>query len=79
LPTYQKQLEALGEHVRKNPASLDARFLLAYHDLMLGHAKEAKELLAEIVAKVPRDKQAAELLKQAEKAAKAAGEAKAPR
>lgn len=70
LPTYEKQLEALGEHVRKNPTSLDARFLLAYHDLMLGHAKEAKELLAEIVAKVPKDKQAAELLKQAEKAAR---------
>ncbi len=76
LPAYEKHLEALGEHVRKNPASLDARFLLAYHDLMLGHPKEAQELLAEIAAKVPKDKQAAELLKQAEKAAKARGEGK---
>lgn len=76
LPTYEKQLGALGEYVRKNPASLDARFLLAYHDLMLGHAKEAKDLLVEIVAKVPKDTQAVELLKQAEKAAKAPGDAK---
>jgi hypothetical protein len=73
LPTYEKQLQALAQHVGKNPTSLDAKFLLAYHDLMLGHPQEAKELLLEIVSKVPKDKQAAELLQRAEKALKTAG------
>ena len=77
LPTYTKQLDALGEFVRKNPSSLDAKFLLAYHDLMLGHGREAKELLAEIVSKAPKDNVAVQLLKSTEgTAAKTAPAAK---
>ena len=65
LPTYTAQLDALRKFLRENPSSLDARFLLAYHDLMMGHVEKAKLLLTEVVAKSPQDKVAAQLLKQA--------------
>ena len=39
----------------------DARFLLAYHNLMMGHTTEAKELLTQETAKAPNDKVAAGL------------------
>jgi cytochrome c-type biogenesis protein CcmH/NrfG len=64
LPTYEKQMNALSSYVQKNPSVTDASFLLAYHDLMMGHHTEAKELLTHVVAKVPQDKVAVELLKQ---------------
>ena len=42
LPTYEKQLNALSSYVEKNPSLTDPRFLLAYHNLMMGHRTEAK-------------------------------------
>jgi tetratricopeptide (TPR) repeat protein len=61
--TYDKQLDALVKYVRDNPSSLDGRFLLAYHNLMMGHAAEGKQQLAEVVSMAPQDKLAAEFLK----------------
>ena len=42
----------------------------AHAALILGHNPEAKKLLDEIVAKVPQDKVAAELVKQIEEASR---------
>ena len=66
LPTYTKQWDALKKYLADNPSSMDARFLAAYHNLMLGYASQAKTLLATVVAKVPQDKVAADLVKQIE-------------
>ena len=66
LPTYEKQWDALKKYRADHPSSMEATFLAAYHDLMLGHPTEAKGLLAELVAKVPQDKVATDLLKQIE-------------
>ncbi len=65
-PTYAKQLSELEQYVKKNPTSLDARFVLGYHYLMLGYRAEAKKQLAPVVSKAPWDKVAVQLLKQAE-------------
>ena len=73
VPTYEKQLKALTSYVAKNPSMTDARFLLAYHNLMMGHTTEAKELLTQETAKAPNDKVAAGLLKQLESGTGKAG------
>lgn len=64
-PTYAKQLGALEQFLKKNPSSLDARFLLGYHYVMLGHLKEAKEQLAPVVSKAAWDTVAVQLFKKA--------------
>jgi hypothetical protein len=61
--TYEKQLDALAKYVRENPSAVDGRFLLAYHNLMMGHTQEGKEQLAQVVGMAPQDKLAAEFLK----------------
>ena len=45
LEAYTKPLDAVVDYVRKNPTSAEGRFLLAYHDLMMGHHAEGKEQL----------------------------------
>jgi cytochrome c-type biogenesis protein CcmH/NrfG len=64
-PTYAKQLNALEQFLKKNPSSLDARFVLGYHYVMLGHLKEAKEQLTPVVSKAAWDTVAAQLFKKA--------------
>jgi hypothetical protein len=61
--TYDKQLDALVKYVGEKPSALDGRFLLAYHNLMMGHTQEGKEQLAQLVGMAPQDKLAAEFLK----------------
>jgi Flp pilus assembly protein TadD len=73
LPTYEKQLKALSAYVGKNPNMTDGRFLLAYHNLMMGHTNEAKVLLTQETAKAPKDRVAVELLKQLESGTGQAG------
>jgi tetratricopeptide (TPR) repeat protein len=60
---YTAQLRAL-EHYVGDHASADAgaRFLLAYHYLMLGHMKAADHQLARVVAMEPKDKLSANML-----------------
>ena len=64
LDAYTKPLDALVEYVRKNPASAEGRFLLAYHDLMMGHNPEGKEQLAMAIELAPQDKVAQQLMLQ---------------
>jgi len=64
LDAYTKPLDALVDYVRKNPASAEGRFLLAYHDLMMGHNPEGKVQLAQVIKLVPQDKVAEQLMLQ---------------
>jgi cytochrome c-type biogenesis protein CcmH/NrfG len=61
--TYTRQLRALEEHVRKEPKSADARFVLAYHYLVLGSKDEAVKQLKGVVSVQPQDKLSAALVK----------------
>jgi cytochrome c-type biogenesis protein CcmH/NrfG len=61
--TYTRQLRALEEHVRKDPKAGEARFVLAYHYLVLGTKDAAVEQLKEVVRVQPQDKLSAALLK----------------
>jgi hypothetical protein len=71
--TYTKQLDALQEYARANPSSADARFLLGYHDLMMGHTQEGKALLTQAISLAPKDKVARQLLQQTGATAVTAG------
>ena len=55
LPTYTKQLDALVDYVREHKDAADARFVLAYHNLMMGHSDAAKAQFEKVLAKVPQD------------------------
>jgi hypothetical protein len=54
--TYAKQLDRLADYIRKNPNAADARFVLAFHDLMLGHKDAARVQFEKVIVKVPQDK-----------------------
>jgi len=60
---YTKQLDALVDYIRTHQDAADARFVLAYHDLMMGHRDSAKVELEKVLGKVPQDQVAAKLLK----------------
>jgi hypothetical protein len=45
---YSAQFHALGKHVSANPNSAQATFLLAYHNLMLGHSEVARREFARV-------------------------------
>ena len=45
---YSAQFHALGKHVSANPNSAQATFLLAYHNLMLGHTEVARREFARV-------------------------------
>ena len=62
--TYTKQLDQLADFIRKNPEAADARFVLAFHDLMMGHTDAAKTQFETVVEKVPQDKLAVQELKK---------------
>ena len=50
------------DYIRAHQDAAGARFVLAYHDLMLGHKDLAKEQFAKVLGKVPQDQLAAKLL-----------------
>ena len=60
---YTTQLEALENYVNLHPRQADARFLLAYHYMTAGHTDAAKEQLEGVVALLPSDDLAANLLR----------------
>jgi tetratricopeptide (TPR) repeat protein len=62
MATYTQQLDTLAKYLTENRQAADARFVLAYHDMMMGHAAEARSELAQVVKMVPKDKLAASLL-----------------
>jgi hypothetical protein len=62
IDTYTRQLQGLAAYVRENPREADARFLLAYHDITLGHVEEAAAQLRTVKSLDPDDRLAADLL-----------------
>lgn len=60
---YTKQLRALEQHVRSNKDATDARFLVSYHYIALGHNDSAIKQLTAVVTADPKDTVAADLLR----------------
>lgn len=60
---YTTQLRALEQFVGQNPRDAAGRFLSAYHYLTAGHADAAADQLQKVVAIVPEDHVAADLLR----------------
>jgi tetratricopeptide (TPR) repeat protein len=60
--TYTRQLRALEDFIRKDPNSAEARFVLAYHYLVLGAKDEAVQQLKAVVRLQPQDKLSAALV-----------------
>jgi tetratricopeptide (TPR) repeat protein len=61
---YVTQMNKLVEFIDKNPDAAYAHFLRGYHYVYLNHTDAARKELAKAVKLEPRDKLAAELLKQ---------------
>jgi tetratricopeptide (TPR) repeat protein len=53
--TYTQQLRALEDYVTSHDKAADARFLLAYHYLTMGHKEHAAKHLAIVHKAVPND------------------------
>jgi hypothetical protein len=60
--TYTQQLRQLEAATNDNPDDAAARFVLAYHYLIVGHTDEAIEELKVVVAKQPGDQVAKRML-----------------
>jgi tetratricopeptide (TPR) repeat protein len=60
--TYTQQLRALEASVKANPNSAPARFVLAYHYLVQGHAQNAVDQLKAAVRLQPGDTLSAQLI-----------------
>ena len=65
LEAYTTQLRTLEKYVHDHPSSPEGRFLLGFHYLMAGHPNEAKDELLKALKLAPRDRLAAQLLKEA--------------
>jgi hypothetical protein len=63
---YTSQLRALENFVRENPANAAARFLLAYHYLVIDARDAAARMLRTVVELQPKDQLAVHLLKMLE-------------
>lgn len=59
---YTQHLRALEDYVRKNPNDGAARFVLAYHYLVIGNKDAAVSQLKEVVRIIPGDKLAGGLI-----------------
>jgi thioredoxin-like negative regulator of GroEL len=66
--TYTKQLRALEGRLREHPKDAGARFVLAYHYLVLDEREAARGQLQEVVKLEPKDMVSAGILKALEKA-----------
>lgn len=51
------------DYIHDHKDAMDARFVLFYQDIMMGHKDAAKSQLEDIVAKIPKDQVAVRLLK----------------
>jgi uncharacterized protein (TIGR03066 family) len=60
--TYTDQLRTLEEYITANPASADARFVLAYHYLTCGHTQAARGQYETVLKLQPGDQLSAQLL-----------------
>jgi cytochrome c-type biogenesis protein CcmH/NrfG len=59
--TYTRQLRQLEDHVEREPPDAAARFVLAYHYLVLDEREEAAKQLREVARLEPDDRLAAGL------------------
>jgi tetratricopeptide (TPR) repeat protein len=59
---YTEQIRALEEYTRQNAEAADAKFVLAYHYMTMGHADEAIDQLKKVLELEPKDEVAAQLL-----------------
>jgi len=66
--TYTPQLRALEDYVTKNPKATDARFLLGYHYLTLGHKDNAASHFTKVQQAAPNDIVTAQVLQMLGKA-----------
>jgi DNA-binding LytR/AlgR family response regulator len=64
--TYGDQLRALATYIRSHPSAADARFLLGYQEMILGHFQVAEGELAQAMKLTPTDELTQRLLKRAE-------------
>jgi hypothetical protein len=62
--TYNQQLDALVSYIGEHTKAFDARFVLAYQDLMMGHKDAAKDELEQVAKGVSQDKLAIQLLQK---------------
>jgi hypothetical protein len=62
--TYNQQLDALVSYIGQHTKAFDARFVLAYQDLMMGHKDAAKGELEQVAKGVSQDKLANQLLQK---------------
>ena len=60
---YTEQLRALEAFTAANPQDAASRFLLAYHYMSCGHPEAAVRHLQQVVALMPNDRVAADMLK----------------
>lgn len=60
---YTRQLRALEAYIEANPNDASARFVLAYHYLVMGHTEDAIDALKTVVKLQPKDVTAQQLLK----------------
>lgn len=61
---YTDQLHALEKYVRENPSSAPGAFLLAYHDLMMGHREAAHRNFEKAAELAPQDSLAQKMAQQ---------------
>lgn len=64
LGTYSRQVDALAKVVRENRDAPEAQFLLAYHNLMMGHKQAAADGFSRALALAPNDDVAQKMVKQ---------------
>ena len=65
LQTYTGQLDKLKAFAKENPKAAEAQFLLAYHNMMMGHKEAAQRNLKQVLSAVPQDEIARDLMTQA--------------
>ncbi len=61
---YTTQLRSLEKYSHDNPTAADARFVRAYHYLMMGHQQQAIDQLQEVAKLTPTDRLVSDLLKK---------------
>ena len=61
---YTKHLRALEKYVHDKPSSAEGRFLLGFQYMMAGHRDEARDEFLKALKLAPKDRLAAQLLKE---------------
>jgi hypothetical protein len=62
--TFKTQLDALASFIQEHPKAADARFVLAYLDLAMGHKDAARDQFERVAELVPRDRIAVDRIRE---------------